>query len=309
MSERALDLSLFSQPSRARSGTTVVDGGAVATDSAAATLAPVAASRAPVDAELRDLPVDLIRRGRYQPRREFSHERLQELADSVRQQGVVQPVVVRPVPGGFELLAGERRWRAAQLAGLHALPAIVRSDVDDATAMEIAIVENLQREALSPIEEAEGIARLVAECHVTHEVVAQRLGKSREYVTNSLRLLALLPEVQEYVHTGQLSAGHAKALAGLVRGRQALLAREAAMRGLTVRQMEERIKVWGGKPGTAARRDPDVARLAETVGGIIGCPVTLEHRANGQGQMVIRYSNLDELDGLLRHLPMPKETT
>ena len=256
---------------------------------------------------LKTIPVDLIRRGRYQPRNRFTQEELQELADSIAEHGVVQPIVVRPIDGGFfELIAGERRWRAVQLAMLHEIPAVVRLDVDDQSALEISLIENLQRESMSPIEEAEGISRLVSEFGLRHEEVAQKIGKSRVYVTNLLRLLQLDVRVRDMIDGGQLDAGHGKVLCGVGRLEQWLLANETEKRKLSVRQLEERVRVWQDervRRSAGPKEDVNVLNLAARITDLIGCPTTIRRSGRG-GVLSIRFTDPVELDGLLRHLPL-----
>ena len=191
--------------------------------------------------ELQALPIDRVHRGRYQPRRQFDPDALQELADSIAAQGLVQPVVVRPIGDGFELVAGERRWRAAQMAGLHEIPAVVR-ELDDQGAAAVALIENIQREDLNPLEEARAIARLVEEFSLTHQEVATTVGRSRAAVSNLLRLQELEEDVKQLVETGHLEMGHARALLGLKGDRQRALARQVERRGLTVRQTEALVR-------------------------------------------------------------------
>lgn len=259
------------------------------------------------DDALRDVPVDLIQRGRYQPRLDIQPEKLEELADSIRAQGIVQPVVVRPLSGGgrFELIAGERRWRAAQLAGLDHVPAVIR-DVDDRAAMSIALIENIQREQLNPIEEALALDRLVREFGMTHQAVAEAVGRSRSAVSNLMRLLELDAEVRERVERGELEMGHARALLGL----DATLQRDAAARivddGLSVRAAEALVRrLRDGQAGTKKaepKPDPNVAQLEQSLAERLGASVSIRHGAGGKGSLTIRYGSLDELDGILAHI-------
>ena len=259
---------------------------------------------------LRNIPVDLIQRGQYQPRRKFPEGALNELAESIEASGVIQPVVVRAIdpPGRFELLAGERRWRAAQLAGLHEIPAVVREDVSDQEALEVAITENLQREDVNAIEEAEAFGRLSQEFELRHEDIAARVGKSRAYVTNAMRLLRLPEAVRVYIEEGMLDAGHGKAL-GALDGRpqvQTMLAREATKRKLSVRQLETRIASWSvDKPRTGAPKlDLDVRALCQELTETTGMPASIRGSGKeGGGVLSFRFSNPEELEGLLRHLP------
>ncbi|MFC3531642.1 ParB/RepB/Spo0J family partition protein [Vogesella facilis] len=260
------------------------------------------------DDRLTSLPLHRIRPGKYQPRSFMADEALQELAASIRTQGVIQPVVVREVGlGDYELIAGERRWRASQLAGLQDIPAVVRS-VADETALAMALIENIQREDLDPIEEARGIQRLIAEFALTHEAAAAALGRSRSAVSNLLRLLALPQPLQDMLHRGQLEMGHARALLPLPVIEQVALAQEIVADGLTVREVEQRVQQApasdkvGRKPDAAVRRDPDIDRLAELLSDRLGMSVSFRHSGKGRGKLIIDYASLDELDGLLEKL-------
>ncbi len=256
------------------------------------------------------LPVEFIRRGRYQPRRHFAPEALENLASSIRSQGIMQPLVVRRLAGeadAYELIAGERRWRASQQIGLERVPCIVR-EIDDQAALAMALVENLQREDLNPIEEATALQRLQEEFDLTHEAVAEAVGRSRAAVTNALRLLRLEPAVRELLETGRLEMGHARALLSIEGERQCRIARDAAESGLSVRQVEERVRAEtsGGKKkkGGARRpaRDPDVVRLEERISEQTGLPAEVQQGSGGRGRLVLRYSRAAELDGLLARL-------
>lgn len=260
------------------------------------------------DDRLTSLPLHRIRPGKYQPRSFMADEALQELAASIRSQGVIQPVVVREVGlGDYELIAGERRWRASQLAGLQEIPAVVRS-VADETALAMALIENIQREDLDPIEEARGIQRLIAEFDLTHEAAAAALGRSRSAVSNLLRLLALPQPLQDMLHQGRLEMGHARALLPLPVIEQVALAQEIVAAGLTVREVEQRVQQVpvsdkvGRKTDSTARRDPDIDRLAEMLSDRLGMSVSFRHSGKGRGKLIIDYASLDELDGLLEKL-------
>lgn len=256
---------------------------------------------------LRVIPVDMIQRGRYQPRLTIRPEALQELADSIQAQGIVQPVVVRPLEGDgerYELIAGERRWRAAQIAGLHELPAIVRS-VPDRTVMSIALIENIQREQLNPLEEARALQRLLGEFGMTHQEVASAVGRSRAAVSNLLRLLELGETARALLEEGRLEMGHARALLAVPEPTQAGLAAQVADRGMSVRATEKLVRdALAQKAAPPARKspDPDVARLETEIAERLGAPVSIRHGRKGRGELVIRYSSLDELDGILTHL-------
>jgi ParB family chromosome partitioning protein len=257
---------------------------------------------------LRELAVDLISRSPYQPRNNFNEEALQELADSIRAQGVVQPVVVRPAagkPGHYELIAGERRWRAAQLAGLHEVPAVIR-DVDDQAAMAMALIENIQRQQLNPIEEAVALNRLIDEFGLTHEQTAEAVGRSRAAVSNTLRLLNLEEGVKALLSEGQLEMGHARALLALSGGAQFKAAREVAAKGLSVRETERLVKKLANpgapKKTTTTTLDPDTRRLQDDLSEKLGAKVQFQTGKAGKGKLVIHYNSLDELDGILGHI-------
>ncbi len=257
---------------------------------------------------LKALPVDLIQRGRYQPRIDMKTERLQELADSIKAQGVVQPIVVRPIAEGrYEIIAGERRWRAAQLAGLHEIPAVIR-DVSDQAAMCLALIENIQRENLNPIEEARALERLLHEFEMTHDGVADAVGRSRASVSNLMRLLELRPEVREMVESGDLEMGHARALLGLTQARQMEAARKVVSKGLSVRATEQLVRQLhagdqsSAKKSGGRRRDPNITGLEQDLAERLGARVEIKSGQKGRGSVVIHYSSLDELDGILQHI-------
>jgi ParB family chromosome partitioning protein len=259
--------------------------------------------------DLKQVPVDLLQRGKYQPRVDMHEDTLRELADSIRAQGIVQPIVVRPVgqTGGetrYEIIAGERRWRAAQLAGLQAVPAVVR-DIPDEAAVAVALIENIQRENLNPIEEARSLARLVQQFDLTHAEAAEAVGRSRAAVSNLLRLLELPQAVAELLESRQLDMGHARALLGVPASEQLVdLARRAAAHGWSVRETERAVRQLAAgrrsKPAPAPK-DPNVRALETDLAERLGATVTIESKGKG-GQIVIRYGNLDELDGILAHI-------
>ncbi|MFE1812415.1 ParB/RepB/Spo0J family partition protein [Metapseudomonas otitidis] len=255
--------------------------------------------------ELQNLPLDLIQRGKYQPRRDMDPTALEELAQSIKAQGVMQPIVVRPIGGGrFEIIAGERRWRASQQAGLDRIPALVR-EVPDEAAIAMALIENIQREDLSPIEEAVALQRLQQEFQLTQQQVAEAVGKSRVTITNLLRLIGLPEEVKTLLAHGDLEMGHARALLGLPLERQVEGARHVVARGLTVRQTEALVRQWLNtreKPVDAVKSDPDISRLEQRLAERLGAPVQIKHGQKGKGQLVIRYNSLDELQGVLAHI-------
>jgi ParB family chromosome partitioning protein len=255
--------------------------------------------------DLSHVPLDLIQRGKYQPRRDIQPEALEELAQSIKAQGVMQPIVLRPIDGErYEIIAGERRWRAAQLAGLDRIPAVIR-DVPDEAAIAMALIENIQREDLNPIEEAFALKRLQDEFELTHQEVAEAVGKSRTTVTNLLRLISLSDEVKKLLEHGDLEMGHARALLTLEEQEQRELARQVVARDLSVRQTESlvrRVQQEQTKAVPAQRVDPDIKQLEESLSEQIGVPVTLQHNAKGKGKLVLRYNTLDELDGILAHI-------
>mgnify|MGYP000223268641 FL=1 len=256
-------------------------------------------------ADLRDLPLDALTSGRYQPRREFDPAALQELAHSIRAQGVVQPIVVRPLPDGeqYEIIAGERRWRAAQLAELEEIPAIVR-DIPDEMAVAVALIENIQREDLNPLEEASAFKRLTEEFGMTHQAVAEAVGRSRVGVSNLMRLLDLGPAVKAHIARGELEMGHARALLALDEAAQGEAAARVVAQGLTVRQTEALVRRMqaGDTRREAPVEDPNVRRLQEDLADRLGAAVRIEHGQKGKGRLVIRYNSLDELDGILEHI-------
>ncbi|AKN29286.1 ParB/RepB/Spo0J family partition protein [Stutzerimonas stutzeri] len=255
--------------------------------------------------ELQQLPLELVQRGKYQPRRDMDPQALEELAQSIRNHGVMQPIVVRPVEGGrYEIIAGERRWRASQQAGLERVPALVR-EVPDEAAIAMALIENIQREDLNPIEEAVALQRLQQEFQLTQQQVADAVGKSRVSVSNLLRLIALPEEIKTLLSHGDLEMGHARALLGLPADQQIEGARHVVARGLTVRQTEALVRQWlssNEKPKAEVKVDPDISRLEQRLAERLGSPVQIKHGQKGKGQLVIRYSSLDELQGVLAHI-------
>lgn len=260
----------------------------------------------PVDQELRHLPVDLVQRGKYQPRTDMHEEALQELAESIKAQGVMQPIVVRPIAGErFEIIAGERRWRATQIAGLDTIPAVIRL-VGDESAIAMSLIENIQRENLNPIEEAMALKRLQEEFTLTQQEVAEAVGKSRTTVTNLLRLMTLSADVRIMLERGDLEMGHARALLGLPPEQQSAAAKTVSGKGLSVRQTEamvRRLVAESDKPETeAARIDPDIKSLEDSLSERIGARVEIQHSAKGSGKLTLKYNSLDELDGILAHI-------
>jgi len=255
---------------------------------------------------LHKLPVDLIERGKYQPRVDMHNESLEDLAASIRAQGVVQPIVVRPLAGGrYEIIAGERRWRATQLAGLHEIPALVR-DVPDREAISMALIENIQREDLNPIEEANALARLLQEFEMTHQEAADAVGRSRAAVSNLLRLLELEPGVKELLSGGGLEMGHARALLGLKGHEQVQAGKHVAARGLSVRETERLVRKMldsgSKKAGKPRPVDPNIRQLVDRLSQTLAAQVEISHQAKGKGKLVIHYNSMDELDGILEHI-------
>ncbi len=255
--------------------------------------------------ELRNIPVDLIQRGEYQPRRDMDPEALQELADSIKEQGVIQPIVIRPIDNGrYEIVAGERRWRATQLAGLQEIPAVVR-EMPDKVALSVAIIENIQREDLNPLEEAIALERLLNEFELTHQQVADAVGRSRASVSNLLRLLDLDEEVKRHLAQGKIEMGHARALLALGAVTQRQVAREVISKQLSVRQTESLVRrLQEPKPEKSKKvhKNPDVLRLEEQLAETLGAKVALKHDQKGKGTVVIHFNSLDELDGILEHI-------
>ena len=283
------------------------------TPPAAAT--PVAPPAKLPESGLREVPIELLRRGKFQPRLDMREESLAELAESIRAQGVVQPIVVRPLRGTgggeteYEIVAGERRWRAAQLAGLATIPAVIR-DIPDEAAVAVALIENIQRENLNPIEEARSLHRLVEEFGLTHADAAQAVGRSRATVSNLLRLLELPRVVRELLEQRLLDMGHARALLGLESAElQAEIAQRVLKQGWSVRETEKAVRQMAGGAGaakpakgkSAGPRDPNVRRLEADLAETLGAAVAIEHGPKG-GRVVIRYNGLDELEGILAHI-------
>ena len=269
----------------------------------------VSSSNAPANqatGDLRELPVDLLQPGKYQPRIDMHQESLQDLANSIKAQGVLQPIVVRAIAEGrYEIIAGERRWRAAQLAELHEVPAVIR-DVPDEAAIAMALIENIQRENLNPIEEANALERLIEEFELTHQQAADAVGRSRAAVSNLLRLLTLNPDVRKLVENGDLEMGHARALLSLEGDAQSKAARDVVARGLSVRETEQLVNKSKdssakSKP-KAPKLDPNIQRLQDELAEKLGAPVHVQHATSGKGKVVINYNNLDELDGILAHI-------
>ncbi len=256
---------------------------------------------------LETLAIDLIQRGQYQPRQDFDSEALNELADSIRVQGVIQPIVVRPLAGkrSYEIIAGERRWRAAQIADLHDIPVIIK-DVSDQTAMCLALIENIQRQDLNPLEEARALERLIKEFEMTHDATADAVGRSRSAVSNLLRLLELDNSVKKMLETRQLDMGHARAILVLAKGKQFEVAKKVVKQGLSVRATESLVQQLSSKDKQSKpkkkTKDPNISSLENNLSERLGASVAINHQANGRGKVEIRYNSLDELDGLLKHI-------
>ncbi len=304
---------------RAAAGATpgATPGAASAPDAAREPAAQAPAAKEP-DEELAMLPVERLQRGRYQPRVDMREEALEELAASIRAQGVVQPIVVRPisVPGAapgaaperYEIIAGERRWRAAQIAGLKEIPAVIRRRVPDEAVIAMALIENIQRENLNAMEEARALDRLIREFGVTQQQAADAVGRSRTAVTNLLRLLELPPELAELLETRRIEMGHARALLGLAQRRQQVeVGQLVARKGLSVRDTEALVRRLSNPEGAAnapaTAKDPNVAALEARLADTLGASVVIEQAARGsKGRLVISYNSLDELDGILAHI-------
>jgi ParB family chromosome partitioning protein len=281
----------------------------------AATTAAAEPASAPGD-RLMSLPLDLLQRGKYQPRVDMRAESLDELAASIKSQGIVQPILVRPVGAPqagasqrYEIIAGERRWRAAQIAGLTEIPAVVR-EVPDEAAVAMALIENIQREDLNPLEEARALSRLIDEFGLTHQAAAEAVGRSRAAVSNLLRLMDLADEVKTLLERRSIEMGHARALLGLTaRGRQIEIAELVAKNGLSVRETEALVRraqkppeVAGAGSSSSGSADPDIGRLERELADKLGAKVLFRHNSSGKGSLVVSYNSLDELDGILAHI-------
>ncbi|MCW8963020.1 MAG: ParB/RepB/Spo0J family partition protein [Gammaproteobacteria bacterium] len=257
------------------------------------------------DTDLREIPVDLLQRGRYQPRIDMREETLSDLAESIKAQGVVQPIVVRPISGGrYEIIAGERRWRATQLAGLGEIPAIIK-DVPDEAAVAMALIENIQREDLNPLEEANAIKRLIDEFDMTHQEAGDAVGRSRTAVSNLLRLLDLSSSVKPHLERGELEMGHARALLALAPDLQQQAAQIIIKRGLSVREAETLSRSMQSgkstKTSKAKKSDPDVQRLEDDLAAKLAAKVAIQYNNTGKGKLQITFNSLDELEGILGH--------
>ena len=268
---------------------------------------PPLAPAAEKDGDLKNIPIDLIQRGKYQPRTDMHEDALEELAASIRAQGVMQPIVVRPISSDkYEIIAGERRWRATQIAGLDSIPAIIKP-VGDEAAIAMSLIENIQRENLNPIEEAMALKRLQDEFELTQQEVADAVGKSRATVTNLMRLIGLSIDVRRMLEHGDLEMGHARALLSLPDIQQSEAARSVVGKGLSVRQTESlvrRLIAQGGSNNRASPKmvDPDIKNLEENLADKLGAKVMIQHTVKGKGQLVLKYNSLDELEGILSHI-------
>lgn len=263
---------------------------------------PAAASDAD---QLKELPVDLIQRGKYQPRTHMDESALQDLADSIKTQGIIQPVVVRKIESGnYEIIAGERRWRAAQMAGLHKVPVVIR-DIPDEAAVVVALIENIQRENLNPVEEAAGLQRLIDEFGLTHQQIAETIGRSRTAVTNLIRLLGLQPKHKELLEQGKIDMGHARAMLPLEEEKQTELANAVVQKGLSVRQAEAMAKkLQEGKQRKKKKpeKSADIKTLEDDISERLGATVLIDHKPNGKGKLVIEYHSSDELEGIIEKI-------
>jgi len=257
------------------------------------------------DGDMKHVPIELIQRGKYQPRTDMHEEALQELASSIRVQGVMQPIVIRPISADkYEIIAGERRWRACQIVGLDTIPAIIKP-VGDEAAIAMSLIENIQRENLNPIEEAMALKRLQDEFELTQQEVADAVGKSRTSVTNLIRLIGLSIDVRRMLEHGDLEMGHARALLSLPDIQQSEAGRTVVGRGLSVRQTESlvrRLIAGGGEARASKLIDPDIKNLEENLAEKLGTQVMIQHSAKGKGRLVLKYNSLDELDGILAHI-------
>jgi len=265
-----------------------------------------ASTEKPLDGELRELAVERLQRGQYQPRTDMHTESLDELADSIREQGLVQPIVVRPVgKDKYEIIAGERRWRAAQMAGLHEVPVVIRN-VNDRAAIAMALIENIQRENLNPIEEARSLYRLMEEFELTQQKAAEAVGRSRSGVANLLRLLELNEDVKAMLEKQQLEMGHARALLALKGHDQSEAAKKVVKLGMSVRETEQWVRkvLEPAKPGKAPSTtlDPNIRRLQEDLSEKLGASVQLQSKSNGKGKITISFNSNDELEGILDHI-------
>lgn len=263
------------------------------------------------DNELKKIPIEFLQAGKYQPRKDMADDALEDLAASIKSQGIIQPIVVRPIGADkYEIVAGERRWRAAQIAKLDIVPCLVKPIPDDA-AIAIALIENIQREDLNAMEEAQALDRLMVEFNLTHQQVADAVGKSRTTVTNLLRLNGLEQSVKTLLEHGDIEMGHARALLAVEGSTQASLANQVAEQGMTVRQTEALVKKaqqpTDSQEPSIKKVDPDVARLQTRLADNLGTQVKIDHNAKGKGKMVINFNDLEQLDGILSQIGFVNE--
>ena len=254
--------------------------------------------------EVLKLPIEFLQRGKYQPRKDMDPEKLKELSDSIAAQGIIQPIVVRKISDDkYEIIAGERRWRAAQLAELSEVPVLIK-DIDDRAVMAVALIENIQREDLNALEEAEALHRLLDEFELTHQQIAESIGKSRTTITNLLRLLDLAGDVKNMLGRGQLEMGHARALLGLEEAKQVEIAHKAIKQNLTVRAVEKLVReLHEDKPATAPKKaDPDTLRLQRELSERTGAKVEINHQSGGKGKLIFSYTSLEELEGIINRI-------
>lgn len=254
--------------------------------------------------DVQTLPIEFMQRGKYQPRKDMDPEKLKELSDSIAAQGIIQPIIVRKIAAEkYEIIAGERRWRAAQLADLAEVPVLIR-DIDDRSVMAVALIENIQREDLNALEEAESLHRLLDEFELTHQQIAESIGKSRATVTNLLRLLDLAGEVKTLLSRGQLEMGHARALLGLEEAKQVEIANKVVKQGLTVRAVEKLVREQQEEKTVAVKKaaDPDTLRLQRELSEKTGAKVEINHQGNGKGKLVFSYTSLEELEGIIKKI-------
>lgn len=263
-------------------------------------IAPAEKDKSP---NLQTLPIEFLQRGKYQPRKDMHPETLQELADSIKAQGIIQPIIVRAIGSDkYEIIAGERRWRAAQLVALQEIPVVIK-DIDDRAAMAVALIENIQREDLNALEESEALKRLLDEFEMTHQQVAEAVGKSRAMVSNLLRLIDLQSEVKTMLINRQLEMGHARALLSLEGEQQVAAANKVVKQGLTVRATEKLVKEFNQeKPVEQKQQDSDTLRLQDELTEKVGAKVTINHQQNGKGKLVFSYTSLEELEGIISRI-------
>lgn len=263
-----------------------------------------------IKGELRKLPIEMLQPGQYQPRKIMTDDALEELANSIKAQGIIQPIVVRSVgKDKYEIIAGERRWRASQLAQLSEIPVLVK-DIPDEAAIAMALIENIQREDLNAMEEATALQRLMQEFNLTHQQTADAVGKSRTTVTNLLRLLTLTEPCRVMLERGDLEMGHARALLSLTNEEQTSIARTVVAKGLTVRETEKLVRQQASSvksKNKAVSKDPHIEQLERNIADKIGATITIQHGAKGKGKISIQYNSLDELDGILGHMGIEKQ--